>query len=354
MLHIPGLEEEAPSEFPCKYLTAEGWGFSIAEADGLLNHFLSFEACHLPNPYNDTLLSTLSVSYAANPTHSQCYGGYQDPAKPKNKALAEEEEHCAGLILPSSTAPDCIRALQVKLNNYLHSMPGYANHQINYLSVMHYPDENAGIGWHKHDEDNGCDTPVLLVSTGAVRDFYIGKINKSKPKAPDVFWHRQMEHGSLIVMPDAMNYTHWHSILKNTPANRNKYNVPNIPYGPRISINTKCLRPPKVFSIKNRRYPRWAVYVGCKYGHYEGTIYGNALQPLEGTYPKAGNTETEFRIYAEDKMRDRAFREQAIKDLRGKHLLCWCIQDGPNRQEFCHARVWLELVNPKHGKVAKS
>ena len=41
-------------------------------------------------------------------------------------------------------------------------MTGYEKHQINYLSVMHYPDGNAGIGWHKHDEDNGCDTPVLL------------------------------------------------------------------------------------------------------------------------------------------------------------------------------------------------
>jgi hypothetical protein len=31
---------------------------------------------------NDTLSSTLSISYAANPTHSQCYGSYRDPAKP--------------------------------------------------------------------------------------------------------------------------------------------------------------------------------------------------------------------------------------------------------------------------------
>lgn len=40
-----------------------------------------------------------------------------------------------------------------------------------------------------------------------------------------------------------------------------------------------------------------------------------------------------------------AFRAQAIKELRGKHLLCWCIQEGPERAPFCHARVWLELVN---------
>jgi len=40
-----------------------------------------------------------------------------------------------------------------------------------------------------------------------------------------------------------------------------------------------------------------------------------------------------------------AFRAQAIKELRGKHLLCWCPQDGPDREEFCHARVWKEVVN---------
>jgi len=56
-------------------------------------------------------------------------------------------------------------------------------------------------------------------------------------------------------------------------------------------------------------------------------------------------TEEEFRHCAENKMFDDAFREQALKELRGKHLLCWCIQDGPERAPFCHARVWLEIVN---------
>jgi hypothetical protein len=36
---------------------------------------------------------------------------------------------------------------------------------------------------------------------------------------------------------------------------------------------------------------------------------------------------------------------QAIKDVRGKHLLCWCYQDSPERAPFRHARVWLEVVN---------
>jgi len=44
-------------------------------------------------------------------------------------------------------------------------------------------------------------------------------------------------------------------------------------------------------------------------------------------------------------MLDLAFRAQAIKDLRGKHLLCWCVQRGPERAPFCHARVWKDVVN---------
>ena len=53
MLNIPGLEQEAPSEFPCTYLQAQEWGWSVEETDELFKYFLSFNACHLPNPYND-------------------------------------------------------------------------------------------------------------------------------------------------------------------------------------------------------------------------------------------------------------------------------------------------------------
>jgi alkylated DNA repair dioxygenase AlkB len=334
------------TEFPCAYHAPGTWGWSGQDADELHNYFLNFNACHLPNPHNNTLLNTLSVSYAVNPDHTQCYGGYEDPKKPKNKALEEEEEHCAGLRLPSTQAPDCIRKLQVVLNGILRAMPGYDKHQINYLSVMHYPDENAGIGWHKHDEDNGCDTPVLLVSTGGVRDFYLGEIVKGRAPndGPDKYWHRRMEHGSLIVMPDAMNYTHWHAILKNTPANRKRYGVPNASCGPRISINTKCLRPPRVFRVQER-HPRWAVYVGCKSHGKPGTFYGNGVNPFEGHYQVISNTEEGFRVYAEKRMQEPAFRVQAVKDLRGKHLLCW-EHDG-----WCHAEVWREIVNrPEYGK----
>ena len=341
------------SGFPCAYHTPGTWGWSVKDADELSDYFVNFDACHLPNPWNDTLLNTRSISYCADPEHSQAIGGYDKPGKPKNAAQVEEEEHCHGPRVHSSLAPDCIRKLQGVLNKILHAMPGYEKHQINYLSVMIYPDENAGIGWHKHDEDNGCDTPVLLVSTGAVRDFYVGEIAKNrKPKeGPDKFWRRPAEHGSLIVLPDAMNYSHWHAILKNTPENRERFGVPNQGYGPRISINTKCLRKPKVFQVR-ARHPRHSVYVACKYGKYEGTPYGNDHKPFEGhecpivaSWLPDDVKEKNFRQYAEEKMQNPAFREQAIKDLRGKHLLCWCVQDGPERAPFCHARVWLDIVN---------
>jgi Domain of unknown function (DUF4326) len=83
----------------------------------------------------------------------------------------------------------------------------------------------------------------------------------------------------------------------------------------------------------------------------EGTIYGNDVKPLERHSHPIAQTEEEFRLYAENKMFDDTFRTKVIKDLRGKHLLCWCIQDGPERAPFCHARVWLDIVNrPEYGE----
>lgn len=35
------------------------------------------------------------------------------------------------------------------------------------------------------------------------------------------------------------------------------------------------------------------------------------------------------------------FRAEAIEDLRGKNLACWCRLDQP----FCHVNVWLRIAN---------
>ena len=77
----------------------------------------------------------------------------------------------------------------------------------------------------------------------------------------------------------------------------------------------------------------------------EGTVYGNDYEPFKGHRKPISMTEAGFRKYVEERLADPVFREQALTDLRGKHLLCWCKQSGPERSAFCHARVWLEAVN---------
>jgi len=110
-------------------------------------------------------------------------------------------------------------------------------------------------------------------------------------------------------------------------------------------------RQPQVWDCHaGRKYPADAVYVGCRTTHpfkgyviREGTIFGNGADPLESHHGSL-NSESEFRAYAAERLRDPLFRADAEK-LRGRDLLCWCAQDGLNRAEFCHARVWLELIN---------
>src|SRR5579863_4952008 len=90
-----------------------------------------------------------------------------------------------------------------------------------------------------------------------------------------------------------------------------------------------------------KKYPADAVYVGCRTTHpfkghviREGTIFGNGRSPLI-SHEGALHSEREFRAYAIEKLEDPAFRAEAEK-LRGKDLLCWCVQSGKRRAEFCH------------------
>lgn len=105
-----------------------------------------------------------------------------------------------------------------------------------------------------------------------------------------------------------------------------------------------------------KQYPADAVYVGCKVSMYgrtirEGSNFGNGANPLV-SHRGSFKTEREFRDYATKRLTDAEFRAE-VEKLRGKHLLCWCVQDGPNRTEFCHARVWLELANAEeHSAIA--
>ena len=116
-------------------------------------------------------------------------------------------------------------------------------------------------------------------------------------------------------------------------------------------------RAPRVWDCHSGKdYPADAIYVGCRttdrfkgYVIREGTIFGNGTDPLM-SHQGALHTESEFRAYAIDKLKNPVFRAEAEK-LRGKDLLCWCAQKGKRRAEFCHARVWLELINNAQGEL---
>jgi hypothetical protein len=116
-------------------------------------------------------------------------------------------------------------------------------------------------------------------------------------------------------------------------------------------------RVPRVWDCHaGKVYPADAIYVGCRTTHpfkgyviREGTIFGNGADPLV-SHQGALHTESEFRAYAIEKLKDPGFLAEAEK-LHGKDLLCWCVQKGKRWAEFCHARVWLELINNGQGEL---
>jgi alkylated DNA repair dioxygenase AlkB len=340
-----------PEPFPAPYFQAHEWGWSKAEADEFFHYFNDVQFCEREILYRDkatgsmlptgNVLGRKSVAYAYDPNHSQVRGTADETAK------VVDADHCVGTVFPWKEAPECALNLRLKLTEHLQKIPGYQKHVVNFMAVIKYPDAKAQINWHKHNEDNGINTPTFIVSTGAERLFHLG-LRKGKKGTPAERWSRIAEHGSLIYMPASFNDTHLHAIL---PEDGDEC-------GPRISVATKCLLAPRVFSLKLGwgHYPSGAIYVGCRYPGVhqaktplkEGTVYGNDYEPTKGHYKPIAKTADEFRKYALERMSDPAFRAQAIKDLRGKHLLCFCLPSNPH----CHARVWMDIVNgPEYAEV---
>jgi hypothetical protein len=227
-------------------------------------------------------------------------------------------------------APEILQRFRAKLS-------AHVGKDVNYMSILKYPDGNAHIDWHQHGEDRWHDSPVWDVSVGPTeRMFWAREIDNPETTKIGVL----AEVGSLITLPASMNTTHQHAIRKDKTTSV------------RYSINCKSLPLTGVWDCHaGKRYPADAVYVGCRVlGRdgkviWEGTPFGNGTNPLV-SHDGALKTEAEFREYAERKMQDPDFRAN-VQALRGKHLLCWCVQKGPKRAEFCHARVWLEIANRK-------
>jgi len=327
------------SGFPCAYHAPGTWGWPVEDAEEFLAFFKDWSYCDRIIAKSGLIQRRKGLTFAYDPEHTQVRGAYDAMLQ------TVDDDHCHGPVLPSREAPDIVRKLAGVLTARLRKMPGYAGRQINFVSLQYYRDHTVQIGWHDHSEDRGVDTPVFIVSTGAERPFHL-MLQKDK----NALSSRVTEHGSLLVMPASFNDSHFHAVLPEKH-----------PCGVRISVVGKILTPPRVWCCrKDHPHPKYAQYVGCgpsKWGggcqcHREilqkGTIYGNDHDPFHGHNNWIARDETGFHEYAEKKMLDPAFRAQAIKELRGKHLLCWCPQPGDSGYEegsFCHARVWLEVVN---------
>lgn len=127
---------------------------------------------------------------------------------------------------------------------------------------------------------------------------------------------------------------------------------------------------PRVYSVK-REHPKDAIYVGCagtwkcckchEQDVRKGSKFGNSYTPLVWGGHKnnpIAKTPEEYReklekVWNSSDPKAVASKQRAIKELRGKNLLCWCLQpedvDGVKvtNAEGCHARVLFEYVNRK-------
>lgn len=82
--------------------------------------------------------------------------------------------------------------------------------RFNYALCQHYPDGEAGIGWHADDErDIARGAPIASLSLGAERDFQM-RLGKKGPTTVTV----RLAHGSLLVMGGEMQRHYHHQLPK--------------------------------------------------------------------------------------------------------------------------------------------
>ncbi len=230
--------------------------------------------------------------------------------------------------------------------------------------VNYYADEQVGIGWHNDAEEVGSQIPVRMLCLGGTRDFSIWKVMRDektkKLLKPFAEWEVKTRSGDLVEMPVGFHEenAYRHAILPQkqfaAPRVSLTFRSPDLsangPWAPETFVHI-----PRIWCCKSgHEYPKDAIYVGCRTIRgqaREGSPFGNAVDPFrvrnQTTNPWLADNDTDFRLAALTKMQDSGFRQQ-MEALRGRDLLCWCEQEGPKRAEFCHARVWLDLINGNH------
>jgi alkylated DNA repair dioxygenase AlkB len=271
-------------------------------------------------------------------------------AKRKTVTYYEGDENAANVYMnkfgdkgakarPFTKAPAELNSLRERLvSNYGHSF--------SLCYVNYYKDETTQIGWHRDREEEGSQFPLVMVCLGGARLFSIWKVREGDPN-PD--WQEPTESGDLVEMPVGF---HEKDAFKHAVLPQLEYAAPRLSFtfrNPDLSRFGPWAQPKVWECHSGKSYPLDAVYVGCRVRDRkggvlrEGSIFGNGTDPLK-SHRGWLKSEEEFRQYAAKKMEDPSFRAKAEK-LRGKDLLCWCVQEGSEREPFCHARVWLELVN---------
>jgi alkylated DNA repair dioxygenase AlkB len=249
--------------------------------------------------------------------------------------------------VPFTQAPPELQALRKRLQKQ------YPGDPLSVCYINYYYSGNAIIGWHQDREEHGNPLPMLMATvygsgSGKTRNFSVLQMKGSTGVAA---WGVPTNHGDLIETDIGFHDNYFHTVLPDKA-----FCLPRISLTFRnvdLSANGKWFWQgvkPQVWDChKGKIYPPDAVYVGCKKQMYgklirPGSIFGNATNPLVSHHGWL-KTEAEFRAYAIKKMLNPTFAAQ-VAALKGKDLLCWCVQTGPKRAKFCHARVWFELANP--------
>jgi len=252
--------------------------------------------------------------------------------------------------IPFTQAPPELQVLRKRLQDDNPDLP------LSVCYINYYFGGGAAISWHSDREERGCAHPVLMATVygagaGKTRPFCLLKMDGRVGVAA---WSVPTNHGDLILMPPGFHDNYLRGILR-----EKEFCLPRIS----LTFRNPDLSPgstwfyykaePQVWDCHaGKVYPPDAVYIGCKVRDHkggvirQGSVFGNGAAPLKSHRSPVAHNEADFRAYALKRMQDPAFAKE-VETLRGKHLLCWCVQAGPKRAPFCHARVWLELANPK-------
>ncbi|MDP3277570.1 MAG: alpha-ketoglutarate-dependent dioxygenase AlkB [Deltaproteobacteria bacterium] len=101
------------------------------------------------------------------------------------------------------------------------------NAPFGFVLCNHYPDGDAGLGWHADDEpDLARDAPVAALSLGAERDFAV-RLREGGPAIHSA----PLPHGSLVVMSGSFQRVLHHRV----PVRRRCRE-------PRVSLTFRCMR----------------------------------------------------------------------------------------------------------------